>query len=153
MGQNATWPTRTHGPDCRNGTPHRKCNTPKLLAKHLDNGRLAEALARRYLLNRGLQVVTENYHCRYGELDLIMRDAGLLVIVETRYRRQSTFGGPIESISAVKRQKIVRSTQHFINKYPAYRNVSVRFDVIGLTGTLKAPDIHWIAGAFTLEDM
>ena len=123
------------------------------MAQHLDNGRLAEELARRFLLDRGLQVVTENYHCRYGELDLVMRDAGLLVIVETRYRRQSTFGGPIESISVAKRRKIVRSTQHFIHKYPAYRNVSVRFDVVGLTGTLNAPDIHWIAGAFTLDDM
>lgn len=123
------------------------------MAEHLDNGRIAERLARRFLLDRGLTAVTANYRCRFGELDLIMRDARLLVIVEIRYRRRFTHGGPIESISAAKQRKIVRATQHFIRGHAAWRNAPVRFDVVGLAGTLQAPDIRWIAGAFTMDDL
>jgi len=123
------------------------------LAKHIDNGRIAEELALRFLINRGLIAVTTNYRCRYGELDLVMRDAQLLIVVEIRYRHRSEYGGPIASISPAKRRKIAIATQHFIHKYPAYRNAPVRFDVVGLTGTLLAPDIHWIAGAFTMDDL
>lgn len=123
------------------------------MAQHLDNGRIAEQLAHRFLLDRGLTTVTTNYRCRFGELDLIMRDARLLVIVEIRYRRQLTHGGPIESISAAKRRKIAITTQHFIRRYPSYRNVPVRFDVVGLTGTLPAANIHWITGAFTMDEL
>jgi putative endonuclease len=123
------------------------------LARHNDNGRIAEQLARRYLINRGLKAVTTNYLCRYGELDLVMRDKELLIVVEIRYRHRATFGGPIASISPAKRRKIASATQHFIHKYPAYRHAPVRFDVVGLSGTLHAPDIHWIAGAFTMDDL
>jgi len=123
------------------------------LAKHIDNGRIAEELALRFLINRGLTTVTTNYRCRYGELDLVMRDAQLLIVVEIRYRHRSEFGGPIASISPAKQRKIAIATQHFIRRYPAYRNAPVRFDVVGLTGTLHAPDIRWIAGAFTMDDL
>jgi putative endonuclease len=123
------------------------------LARHNDSGRIAEELARRYLLDHGLKTVTTNYRCHYGELDLIMHDRKLLIVVEIRYRHRSTFGGPIASISPAKRRKIATATQHFMHSYPAYRNVPVRFDVIGLTGMLHAPDINWIAGAFTMDDL
>jgi len=123
------------------------------LARHNDSGRIAEELARRYLIDRGLKTVTANYRCRYGELDLVMRDKTLLIVVEIRYRHRSTYGGPLASISPAKRRKMAVTTQHFIQKYPAYRNAPVRFDVVGLSGTLHAPDIHWIAGAFTMDSL
>jgi putative endonuclease len=123
------------------------------LAQHIDNGRTAETLARHFLTERGLTVVTTNYRCRFGELDLVMRQAELLIIVEIRYRHQATFGGPIASISAAKQRKIAIATQHFIRRYPAYRDAPVRFDVVGLSGTLHKPDIHWITGAFTMDDL
>ncbi len=123
------------------------------MAEHLDKGYAAEELAQRFLTQRGLTILATNYRCRYGELDLVMRDAELLVIVEIRYRARMAFGGPIASISRAKQRKIVIATQHLIRRYPVLRNAPVRFDVIGLTGPLQAPDIHWIAGAFTIDDL
>jgi len=82
-----------------------------------------------------------------------MRDTTVLVVVEIRYRRDAGFGGPIASISAAKRRKIAITTQQFIRKYPAYRNAPVRFDVVGITGPIAKPDIRWLAGAFTMDDL
>ncbi|HRC69195.1 MAG TPA: YraN family protein, partial [Candidatus Competibacter denitrificans] len=55
-------------------------------------GTAAEDLALRYLEARGLALVTRNFRCRGGELDLILRDGGQLVFVEVRSRRSSQFG-------------------------------------------------------------
>ena len=123
------------------------------MARHIESGRVAEAIAYRFLIERGLTAVTTNYRCRYGELDLVMRDGSLLIVAEIRYRRRLAFGGPLASISPAKERKIVKATRHFIYKYPAYRNAPVRFDVVGITGDLRSPDIHWIPGAFTMDDL
>ncbi|HET6592353.1 MAG TPA: YraN family protein, partial [Xanthomonadales bacterium] len=43
-------------------------------------------MAEKMLRGRGLRPVARNYHCRCGEIDLIMLDASVLVFVEVRYR-------------------------------------------------------------------
>ena len=56
-------------------------------------GREAERHAERWLKARGLQVLARNYRCRFGELDLVMRQGDTLVFVEVRLRRDERFGG------------------------------------------------------------
>ena len=45
-------------------------------------GQWAEDLAAHHLESDGLQPVQRNYRCRWGEIDLIMRDQQTLVFVE-----------------------------------------------------------------------
>jgi putative endonuclease len=52
----------------------------------------AEKLAVTFLIERGLKLVTQNYHCRFGEIDLIMKDGKTLVLVEVRLRSKHQFG-------------------------------------------------------------
>ncbi|MCP3669207.1 MAG: YraN family protein, partial [Gammaproteobacteria bacterium] len=49
-------------------------------------GTEAEDLALEYLKQQGLTLLNRNYHCRRGEIDLIMQDGNFLVFVEVRYR-------------------------------------------------------------------
>ena len=97
--------------------------------------------------------MANNYRCRFGELDAIMTDGERLIIVEIRYRRSPAFGGALGSISAAKRARICRTTQHFVQAYPRWREAPIRFDVVALTGRLQQPELHWIAGAFTMQDL
>ena len=53
----------------------------KLRSSHLLRGEKSEQLACEFLLKQGLQTVDKNFRCRYGELDLVMRDIQTLVIV------------------------------------------------------------------------
>ena len=46
----------------------------------------AEDAALHFLEAKGLHLVERNYHCRFGEIDLIMKDADGLVFVEVRMR-------------------------------------------------------------------
>ena len=64
-----------------------------------------EQEAKRYLIKHGLKCRQENYHCRIGEIDLIMQDGETIVFVEVRYRKDKQFGGATVSITPNKQKK------------------------------------------------
>ncbi len=107
-------------------------------------GALAEDAAADFLTGRGLRLLARNYHCRFGEIDLIMTEGHTLVFVEVRYRRSKSFGGAVESITAAKREKLLRAARHYLaalKEFPA-----CRFDAVLLSGDTK--ELEWIQNAF-----
>ncbi|MDH3646362.1 MAG: YraN family protein [Gammaproteobacteria bacterium] len=110
----------------------------------------AEKTALRWLKSRGLQVITCNYRCRHGELDLIMKDTDTVVVVEVRSRTEADFLTPALSIDQRKQGKIIRSTEDFLQRHPVYTDNAVRFDVVALTGE-KQSGIEWIRDAFRVD--
>jgi putative endonuclease len=109
-------------------------------------GYLAEAYARDYLVSQGLQWHESNYHCRLGEIDLIMRDGDYLVFVEVRSRTSSAFGGAIESITYNKKQKLIKTASLYLLARKFQNKQAIRFDVLSIEG--RAPKISWIKNAF-----
>lgn len=107
-----------------------------------------EALAARHLERAGLGVVERNWHSRYGELDLVMRDGDSLVFVEVRYRRDGRFGGGAASVGPTKRAKLVRAAQGFLESHPALARLPCRFDVVAFDGKADAPTLDWQRAAF-----
>ncbi|HEU4531397.1 MAG TPA: YraN family protein [Steroidobacteraceae bacterium] len=116
-------------------------------------GAQAEGIARRHLTAHGLELVCENYRCRVGELDLVMRERGTLVIVEVRMRRASRFGGARASIHGGKKRRIVRAAQHLLMTHRALARLPVRFDVVTLDRCADAGEgvetrVEWSRAAF-----
>ena len=66
-------------------------------------GSEAERVARTFLEQQGLTFVMQNYRCRSGEIDLIMRDGTELVFVEVKYRKNSQHGKAVEFFHAKKK--------------------------------------------------
>jgi len=60
----------------------------------------------------------------FGEIDLIMMDAGTntLVFIEVRYRKNTDYGAGFESISRSKQKKIITSAKCFIRYKPQLCN-------------------------------
>lgn len=112
-------------------------------------GRAYEQMALKYLQAQGLYLLQENYSCPMGEIDLIMTDAEYLVFVEVRYRKARGYASAIETITAAKQRKLLRTAQSFLLHNPRYRHKPCRFDVIGLDmendGNLE---LNWIKNAF-----
>lgn len=54
--------------------------------EHLQQGNAAEKIAATFLQQKGLTLVEKNFRCKYGEIDLIMREGKTLVFVEVRLR-------------------------------------------------------------------
>ena len=74
------------------------------MANTLQIGEATEAAALQFLLRHGLSLITKNYRCQYGEIDLIMRDGNTLAFIEVRYRQYIQFGGSVSSITAKKKE-------------------------------------------------
>jgi putative endonuclease len=107
-------------------------------------GVAAETLAASFLLSRGLVIAQRNYHCRFGEIDLIARDGTTLVFVEVRQRRSERYGGAAESITAAKRARLVAAARHYLARHGQVP--ACRFDVVLIRGA--EPCIEWIRNAF-----
>lgn len=108
-----------------------------------------ETLAQKYLEKEGLKLIDSNYFCRFGEIDLIMLDDNTLVFIEVRFRKQSTFGTAIASITATKRKKIIRTAEFFLAENKKYQQGNCRFDVIGIDENQAGEQhIDWIKNAF-----
>jgi putative endonuclease len=112
-------------------------------------GHNAEQRALQFLQSKGLELITRNFRCRFGELDLVMSFRQCLVIVEVRYRKRSRFPSAALSVGPRKQSKLLRTTAIFLRQNPAFRNHSVRFDVIAFD---QSGDdncgIQWIRDAF-----
>lgn len=108
-------------------------------------GRQAERLAALYLQQQGLQLLESNYHCRFGEIDLIMRDRQELVFVEVRLRSRSQFGDAAESITADKQKKLLATASHYLARHGTQ---ACRFDAL-LLESLEDIVPRWIRNAFT----
>jgi putative endonuclease len=115
-----------------------------MTSKARTRGNLAEALVADYLKARGLRLIERNYNCRLGEIDLILTDGPALVFAEVRLRRNLDYGGAAASITAAKRQRILRAARHYLSGRPER---PCRFDVI-LLDALDPGRIEWIKDAF-----
>lgn len=109
-------------------------------------GEEKERLAELFLRAQGLSVITRNHRCRYGEIDLVMRDAGVLAFVEVRYRRSNRFGGPAETVDKRKQRRLIAAAGHYLQSHPC--TLPCRFDVVAISGQNQ---IQWIKHAFGLE--
>ncbi|QOJ23883.1 MAG: YraN family protein [Gammaproteobacteria bacterium] len=105
----------------------------------------AEQIAVSYLQRQNLALVTQNYRCRFGEIDLIMRDGATLVFIEVRMRSNATFGGAAASITPAKQAKLLRTARHYLSQFTS--EPPCRFDALLLSGN-HGQEIEWIKDAF-----
>lgn len=110
-------------------------------------GGAAEQRALEHLRAQGLELIERNYRSRWGEIDLVMDDDGVIVFVEVRYRRHAHFGGAVGSIDERKRRKIVHTAQDFLVRR-RLGDRAARFDVVSVAGSDR---VDWIAGAFEAD--
>jgi putative endonuclease len=94
-------------------------------------GRRGEDLAARYLEQQGLLVLTRNWRCRHGEIDLVATDSRRLVVCEVKTRSGTRYGEPAEAIDRRKAARIRRVTQAWLAAHQV-RWCEIRFDVLAV---------------------
>ena len=111
-------------------------------------GALGEQLAVDHLTSLGLRVLTRNWRCRYGELDVIAADdaARIVVFIEVKTRTGDQIGGVSQAVTPTK----VRRLRRLAGLWLAAQHGSwaaVRIDVIGVRiGRTRAPEITHLQG-------
>ena len=113
-------------------------------------GPWGEALAAEYLRRKGYYIVTGNYRCRFGEIDLIARDRKTLVFVEVKLRKNADFAQAREFVDYRKQQRLRTTASMYLSRYPT--TLRARFDVIEIYAPqgmdTKKPVINHLEDAF-----
>lgn len=110
-------------------------------------GKSGEELAARLVTESGLDIITQNYRCPKGEMDIIARDGDSLVFVEVRTRRSSYRGWGEESITRQKAQRLQAIASYFVLQQGYMSWPSLRFDVVAIRWIGENPEIRWIQAA------
>ena len=91
-------------------------------------GAWGEALAAEYLRKKRYTLVATGYRCRYGEIDLIVRNRRYLVFVEVKLRRSDRFAEAREFVDIHKQERLRSTASLYLDEFPT--ELQPRFDVI-----------------------
>ncbi len=114
-------------------------------------GALGEALAVDHLTKMGLRIVTRNWRCRYGELDVIASDEATrtVVFVEVKTRTGDGYGGLAHAVTPRKVRRLRRLAGLWLAGQDR-RWAAVRIDVIGVRirpkNSSRTPEITHLRG-------
>jgi len=115
-------------------------------------GEKYENRAAAFLQDNGLNILSRNFLCKVGELDLVCSQGHELIFVEVRFRSHPGYGGALESITRGKQRKLIRAAQVYLQRHPAYENWPCRFDVIAISPAAagcREDHVQWLPNAFT----
>ena len=111
------------------------------------SGAQAEQQARAFLVQQGLTVLTTNWHCPFGEIDLICQQHDLVIMVEVKQRsqpsRHSQYGGAAAAVTPAKQRKVIKTAECWLAEHDAAGRYSVRFDVV----LIEAGQLQWLPAA------
>jgi putative endonuclease len=111
-------------------------------------GRAAEDAAARFLEGAGIAITERNVRFAEGEIDLVCRDAGVVVFVEVKCRRAGWDEAPAAAVSWHKQRRLTRLAQHYL-KWRRLDGARCRFDVVSVTvDPGGALDVRHVRSAF-----
>lgn len=114
-------------------------------------GDWGEGLIAGYLQKRGCQVLERQWRCRYGELDLVVRDPdGTICFVEVKLRSGGLSGLPREAVDRRKREKLRAAAAWYLSQH-GLGEATARFDVAEIyTDEAHRPfRLEYLEDAFT----
>jgi len=107
-----------------------------------------ELFTARYLRKEGYKILTSNYVCRFGEIDIVALKGNVLCFVEVKTRNEKTGIRPMEAVDSGKRSRLEMAAKSFMS----YSGMlcTVRFDVseVYLDDNSKLKNINYIENAF-----
>ncbi len=102
-----------------------------------DKGVKYENIARKFLQNKGFEILTQNFFCSRGEIDIIAWKDHWLCFTEVRYRAQN-LESAIQSVDKKKAEKIKLAAQNFLWQNPWFENSNLRFDLVAISKDKKS---------------
>jgi putative endonuclease len=94
-------------------------------------GAYGERVAAAHLTDQGMLVLDRNWRCDEGELDLVLRDRGVLVACEVKTRRGDGCGSPHEAVDRVRLERLHRLVWRWAEEHDI-RPEEVRVDLVAV---------------------
>ncbi len=99
--------------------------------KNKSLGIYGEDTAVKYLEANGYTILTTNYRCKMGEIDIIAADGDTIVFIEVKTRSTDKYGQPREFVNYSKQKKIIKTALHYIVNKNLTDYMS-RFDIVDI---------------------
>lgn len=99
-------------------------------------GAQGESLAIAYLLENDYRIITTNWRCQWGEIDIIAQKDDMVVFVEVKTCRGTSVERAFENISPQKMIKFIRSAYTYADMHTLSQ---WRIDAIGVALLKGAP--------------
>lgn len=96
-------------------------------------GASGERIAAHLLERDGYRILTRNWRCPGGELDLVVLHSEILVGVEVRVRTGVAHGSAAESVVGAKARRTLAAMAAWLAAHPEHGERTVRVDVIAIT--------------------
>jgi putative endonuclease len=111
-------------------------------------GDYGETLAVRYLEQNGYVIVDTNWHCRYGEIDIVARLDTIWAFIEVKTRRGNKTDNAFSGITPQKQQKFIKAVQMYRSEHNLDEN-TWRIDAIAIAVPQNGtPIIEHVEDAF-----
>ena len=91
-------------------------------------GAWGEALAAQYLRKKRYEVIACGWRCRFGEIDLIVKNRKYLVFVEVKLRKSDGFASAMEYVDRRKQDRLRMTASLYLSQNET--KLQPRFDVI-----------------------
>jgi putative endonuclease len=115
-------------------------------------GARAELAVVDYLTVRGFTILAQNLRLGRFELDIVAMRGGLVVVVEVRARGKGSYERPLESITPVKRLRLLRATERLLRdklaRIPGVERVRIDAAAVAFAKG-GVPSVEYIEGAIT----
>lgn len=102
---------------------------------NFQKGRRGEEIAASYLRSKGFKILEQNFHTRFGEIDLIATKKSKTHFIEVKLKVGDTFGTPEEMIDKRKIIQVLKTAQIYMMKNG--NNYTSQIDAICI---VKSPD-------------
>lgn len=95
-------------------------------------GENGEDYAAEYLSKKGYEVITRNFHSRFGEIDIICRYKNFIVFAEVKTRGRTALVSGREAVTPSKQRKIIKTALLYLS-LNNIAELQPRFDVLEIT--------------------
>jgi putative endonuclease len=114
-------------------------------------GREGEGIAARYLECKGYSIVKRNFRAYGAEIDLVAVKDETTVFAEVKYWSIFKFREMERVLNREKRNRIIRASMGFLNRYPVFSENSIRFDLLYLSDS--SGNVEHVEDIFTEIDL
>ena len=120
------------------------------MGKNNITGAWGEARAAEFLRKKHYTLVAAGYYCRFGEIDLIVKDRRYLVFVEVKLRKNAKFARALEHVDRKKQDRLRTTASMYLAENPTH--LQPRFDVVEIYAPQGIqtvnPEIYHLEDAF-----
>ena len=107
-----------------------------------------EIFTSRYLRDRGYRILSTNYVCRFGEIDIVAQKDETLCFVEVKTRNEKTEIRPMEAVDEGKRGRLKMTAKSFISFSKAEGEFRLDVCEVYLDDNNALVGINYIENAF-----